>query len=142
MTKKKMDKAVYEQLADFRYQIRRFIHFSEQAARRNGLTPQSHQLLLAIMGFPGRDYVTPTELAERLQLTHHACVGLIDRSERQGLVTRKPNQEDGRSIYIHLTTEGKRVLETLSEIHLEELNRIGFLSFGQNGGDGSARGKH
>ncbi|KIL40990.1 MarR family transcriptional regulator [Gordoniibacillus kamchatkensis] len=125
MTKKMMDKAVYEQLADFRYRLRKFIHFSEQAARRNGLTPQSHQLLLAIMGYPGRDYVTPTELAERLQLTHHACVGLIDRCERQGLVERKPNPEDGRSIYIHLSPEGRRLLETLSEIHWEELNRIG-----------------
>jgi DNA-binding MarR family transcriptional regulator len=126
MTNKKMDKTVYEQLADFRYQLRRFIHFSEQAARQNGLTPQSHQLLLAIMGYPGRDYVTPTELAERLQLTHHACVGLISRCEQQGFVERRPNPEDGRSIYIHLTIEGRRVLETLSEIHLEELDRIGF----------------
>lgn len=128
MTNKKIDKAVYEQLADFRYQLRRFVHFSEQAARQHGLTPQTHQLLLAIMGFPGREYATPTELAERLQLTHHACVGLISRCEQQGLVERKPNLEDGRSIFIHLTLQGKRVLEMLSEIHLEELHRIGLLT--------------
>ena len=122
---KKLSKSVYEQLADYRYRLRRFIHFSEQAARQNGITPQSHQLLLSIMGFPGREFATPTELAERLQLTHHACLGLIGRCEQQGLVERQPNPEDGRSVHIHLTPEGVRVLETLSGIHLEELDRIG-----------------
>ncbi|WP_274649675.1 MarR family winged helix-turn-helix transcriptional regulator [Paenibacillus humicola] len=128
MSKKKLDKAVYERLADFRYQLRQFIHFSEQAARRNGLTPQAHQLLLAIAGYPGRDYVTPTELAERLQLTHHACVGLTGRCEQQGLVEREPNPDDGRSVFIRATPKGRELLETLSEIHLEELDRIGLLT--------------
>jgi DNA-binding MarR family transcriptional regulator len=112
-------------LADFRYQIRTFLHFSETAARREGITPQCHQLLLAVMGFPGRDYATPTELAERLQLTPHACVGLINRSVQQKLVRREPNPNDGRSILVHLTEQGMEVLERLTLIHDEELKRIG-----------------
>lgn len=121
-----LSKDVYEYLAEFRYQIRKFLHFSEAAARSHGLTPQQHQLLLAVKGYPERDYVTPSELAERLQITHHACVGLIDRCEQLGLVKRRPNPEDGRSVLIEVTDEGLKILETLSEIHLEEIKRTRF----------------
>ena len=69
----------YQQLAEFRYQIRRFLHFSEEAARRAGITPQQYLTLLAVRGFPGRDRVTVSELAERLKIRHHSTVGLIDR---------------------------------------------------------------
>ncbi len=121
-----LSKDVYEFLGDFRYQIRKFLRFSEAAARNHGLTPQQHQLILAVKGYPDRDYVTPSELAERLQLTHHACVGLIDRCEQIGLVTRRPNPDDGRSVLIEVTDKGLEILQTLSEIHLEEIKRIGF----------------
>ncbi|MEQ2526752.1 MarR family transcriptional regulator [Robertmurraya yapensis] len=121
-----LSKDVYEFLADFRYRIRKFLRFSESAARSQGLTPKQHQLLLSVKGYPGRDYVTPSELAERLQITHHACVGLIDRCEQLNLVTRRPNPEDGRSVLIEVTDKGLEVLRTLSEIHLEEIKRIGF----------------
>ncbi|TKC16163.1 MarR family winged helix-turn-helix transcriptional regulator [Robertmurraya kyonggiensis] len=121
-----LSKDVYEFLADFRYRIRKFLRFSESAARSQGLTPKQHQLLLSVKGYPGRDYVTPSELAERLQITHHACVGLIDRCEQIRLVTRRPNPEDGRSVLIEVTDKGLDVLRTLSEIHLEEIKRIGF----------------
>lgn len=121
-----LSKDVYEFLADFRYRIRKFLRFSESAARSQGLTPKQHQLLLSVKGFPGRDYVTPSELAERLQITHHACVGLIDRCEQLGLVTRRPNPDDGRSVLIEVTDKGLEILRTLSEIHLEEIKRIGF----------------
>ncbi len=121
-----LSKEVYEFLGDFRYSIRKFLRFSEAAARNHGLTPQQHQLLLAVKGYPGRDYVTPGELAERLQITHHACVGLIDRCEQLDLVTRKPNPDDGRSVLIEVTDKGLGILQTLSEIHLEEIKRIGF----------------
>lgn len=126
LVKPPLSKDVYEYLADFRYRLRKFLHFSETAARSQGLTPQQHQLLLAVKGYPGRDYVTPRELAERLQITHHACVGLIDRCEQLDLVVRRPNPEDGRSVLIEVTQEGLKILETLSEIHLEEIKRIGF----------------
>lgn len=123
---KRVSKEVYEYLAEFRYQLRKFQKFSETAAKQIGITPQQHQLILAIKGFPGREYVTARELAERLQITHHACVGLTDRCEALGLVSRRKNPEDGRSILIEVTPHGSRLLEKLSEIHLEEIKQIGF----------------
>lgn len=75
--------------------------------------------------FPERDFVTPRELAERLQITHHACVGLINRCEQLEFVKRRPNPEDRRSVLIEVTPTGSLLLETLSEIHLEEIKRIG-----------------
>ncbi|WP_129727539.1 MarR family winged helix-turn-helix transcriptional regulator [Ectobacillus funiculus] len=122
-----MPKEIYEQLALFRYRIRKFIRFSEEAARAKGLTPQHHQLMLSIMGFPDREYATPKELAERLQITPHACVELIRRCEDLNLVQRFPNPEDKRSIFIQLTEYGMRLLDELSEIHLDELTRAGLL---------------
>jgi DNA-binding MarR family transcriptional regulator len=124
-------KDIYEQLAYFRYQLRKFLHFSETAAREQGITPQTHQLMLSVKGYPGRDYATISELAERLQITHHACVGLVNRSEKQGYVYRTPNPSDGRSIYVHLTEEGAAILERLSQLHWKELNRIGIGGFPQ-----------
>ena len=123
MNKKRLPKHVYEQLALFRYRIRKFIRFSEEAARGKGLTPQYHQLMLSIMGFPERDYATPKELAERLQITPHACVELIKRCEELELVWRFPNPEDKRSVFIRLTPYGRGLLEELSEIHMDELTR-------------------
>ncbi len=119
-----LSKEVYEYLGEFRYQLRKFLKFSEAAARQQGITPQQHQLILAIHGFPGRSIVTTSELSERLQITHHACVGLIDRCEEAGLVARESNPEDGRSVLINLTPKGLDILEKLSEIHLEEIKRI------------------
>lgn len=126
MKEQESRKQTYEQLAAFRYKIRKFIRFSENAARNLGITPQSHQLMLMIMGFPDRDYATPTELAERLQMTHNACVGLITRSEQQGLVYKTTNPNDARSIYVKLTEKGMSILDSLSDIHVKELDNIGF----------------
>lgn len=120
-----LSKNVYEYLAEFRYQLRKFLKFSEQAAQEVGLTPQQHQLLLGIKGYPKRDYATPRELAERLQITHHSCVGLIDRCEQLELVCRRKNPEDGRSVLVEVTSKGIEILEKLSEIHLDEIQRIG-----------------
>lgn len=129
MSEQRLPKHVYEQLALFRYQIRKFIRFSEQAARSKGLTPQYHQLMLSIMGFQGREHATPKELAERLQITQHACGELIKRCEELGLVHRTPNEEDRRSVLISLTEEGMSLLEELSELHADELKRAGLLEF-------------
>ena len=115
----------YEQLAEFRYRLRKFLHFSENAARSAGLTPQQHQLLLAIQGYPGRAYATPSELAERLQIRHHSCVGLIQRCERLGLVERSPNPQDGRSVLVAVTETALRILSELSQQHKQELARLG-----------------
>ena len=85
----------YELLAELRHALRRFQRFSQEAARAAGLTPQQHQALLAIKGFPGRDYVSIGELAERMQLRHHSAVGLVDRLARRRLVRRVASRPTG-----------------------------------------------
>ncbi len=117
-------KGDYEAIADFRYAIRRFLRFSEQAARTNGVTPQQHQLLLAVKGFPGRDYASVSELADRLQTRQHSMVGLIDRTEAQGLVRREQGTTDRRQVFIHLTPEGERMLRKLVAQHRRELSSM------------------
>src|SRR5260221_8535245 len=100
-----ISKAEYETLASFRYLMRQFLHFSENAAEDIGLTPQQHQALLAIAGYPERDYVTIGELAERLQIRHNSAVGLVDRLVAQGLVMRSPGT-DRRVVHLRLTSHG------------------------------------
>jgi DNA-binding MarR family transcriptional regulator len=114
----------YEKLAAFRYFLRQFLRFSEDTAHRGGLTPQQHQALLAIKGFPGRDYVTIGELAERLQLIHHSTVGLVDRLQKHKYIRRAINPLDHRKVHVTLTAKGERVLEKLSAEHREQLRRI------------------
>lgn len=135
MNKKRLPKETYEELALFRYRIRKFIRFSEEAVRAKGLTPQYHQLMLSIMGFPGRDYAMPKELAERLQLTPHSCAELIKRCEELELVRRLPNPGDKRSVFIRLTPHGESLLEELSEIHMDELTRAELLAFNRGESD-------
>jgi len=86
--------ADYQALAEFRYQIRRFIRFSEQIARTAGIEPQQHQLLLAVKGLPPDKKATIGELAERLQLQHHSTVELVDRLSEGGFVERQRDGED------------------------------------------------
>ncbi len=90
-----------------------------------GLTPQQHQALLHIKGFPGRERVSIGELAERLQLRHHSTVGLVDRLESLGLVARESGRRDRRQVFVELTEAGAAVLERLSAAHRDELRRIG-----------------
>ncbi len=121
----KISKADYETLASFRYALRQFLRFSEEAAETVGLTPQQHQALLAIRGFPERDRVTVGELAERLQIRHHSAVGLVDRLVAQKMVTRELAEDDRRQVYVALTSHGLGILEQLSSVHRAELRRIG-----------------
>lgn len=123
-TEKKFSKRDYEVLAEFRYLLREFFRFSENAAQIAGLTPQQHQALLAIKGFPGRDYITVGELANRLQIRHHSAVGLANRLAKERLVVRKRNPEDQREVYLKVTRAGEKILETLSSAHRAELRRI------------------
>jgi DNA-binding MarR family transcriptional regulator len=109
-------------LARFRYAIRRFLRFSEEAAREAGLTPQHHQLLLGIAGFTGNGWATISELADFLQVRHHSVVGLIDRAEALGLVRREVNPEDRREVQVSLSPEGARKLRGLATLHRKELN--------------------
>jgi DNA-binding MarR family transcriptional regulator len=117
-------KAEYEAIAAFRYAIRRFQRFSEQAARRECITPQQHQLLLAIKGYPGRDHASVSELADRLQMRQHSMVGLIDRSEAQRLVQRRSGEMDRRQVFIYLTAAGEDKLQKLSMQHRRELQTM------------------
>lgn len=116
--------ADFESIAAFRYAIRRFLRFSEQASRREHITPQQHQLLLAIKGFPNRDYATVSELAHRLQMRQHSVVGLIDRTVRLGLVRRQRGKEDRREVFIFLTDKGEEALARLTELHRQELETM------------------
>ena len=115
----------YRVLAEFRYRIRRFLRFSEDAARAAGLEPQQHQLLLAIKGLPEGTEPTIGELAERLQIRHHSVVELIDRLESRGLARRRRSEADRRKVCVELTDEGERVLESLTIAHLGELESAG-----------------
>jgi DNA-binding MarR family transcriptional regulator len=122
--RKNISQRDYEMLAAFRYALRQFLHFSDAAAHNGGLTPQQHQALLAIKGFPGRDYVTIGELAERLQLAHHSTTGLVDRLQKQKYIRRAQNPVDHRKVHVTLTARGEKVLEKLSSEHREQLRRI------------------
>lgn len=125
MAARKITKTQYEQIAAFRFALRQFLRFSEEAAHGAGVTPQQHQALLAIKGFPSRDQVTVGELAERLQIQHHSAVGLVDRLVTERLIQRKQSQEDRRQVHLSLTARGEEVLGKLTEVHREELRRIG-----------------
>jgi DNA-binding MarR family transcriptional regulator len=117
-------KEEYEQMAAFRYALRVFLRFSEQAAEAVGLTPQQHQALLAIQGFPGRERVTVGELAERLQVRHQSAVGLVDRLAAQGLLKREPAEGDRRQVFVSLTGQGQDLLNRLTAAHRVELRRL------------------
>lgn len=123
-SKKKISKAQYEVLASFRFALRKFLRFSEDAAHASGLTPQQHQALLAIKGYPGRDRVTIGELADRLQVAHHSAVGLVDRLTKEKLVARETSDSDRRQVFVTLTARGEEVLEALAWAHREQLRRI------------------
>jgi len=120
----RITRATYRALAEFRHQIRRFLHFSEQAARAAGLEPQQHQLLLAVKGLPPGGVATIREIAERLQLRHHSTVELVDRLVHRGLVRRRRNPRDRREVLIDLTGHGEAVLRQLSVHHVAELRAI------------------
>jgi DNA-binding MarR family transcriptional regulator len=120
-----MTKSEYETLAEFRYELRKFLHFSERAAAGQDLAPQQYLALLEIKGFPERERVTVGELAERLQITAHSAVGLVNRLEERGFVKRESCEQDRRCVYVSLTREGDKVLEKLASVHRVELKKVG-----------------
>jgi DNA-binding MarR family transcriptional regulator len=111
----------YRALAEFRYELRKFIHFSEQTARAAGIEPQQQQLLLVIKGMPEGKLPTISYIAERLRLQHHSTVELVDRLEERELVTRHRDDMDQRRVLIQITPQGEEVLQELSLHNLEEL---------------------
>jgi DNA-binding MarR family transcriptional regulator len=115
--------ADYERLAEFRYVLRRFVIFSEEAAEQAGLTPQQHQALLAIKGHPGPP-MTAGVLAERLAIRHHSAVGLINRLAAKGLVRRARASADRRQVLLELTGRAERLLGDLTRAHRAEIERL------------------
>jgi len=115
----------YRDLAEFRRQIRQFLHFSENTAREHGLEAQQYQLLLAIHGLPAGVKPTIKELAGRLFIEHHSAVELVKRLECKGAIAREPGPEDRREVWVKLTAEGRGMLRKLAMTHRTELERSG-----------------
>jgi DNA-binding MarR family transcriptional regulator len=121
MARMALNKMEFETLSQFRYQLRRFLRFSEQVTRRNGITPLQYLLLLHIKGFPGRNWATVGELAERLQAQHHGVVALTSRCEKLGWVVREQGKTDRREVEVHLTAKGERMIAKMAQLHRDEL---------------------
>jgi DNA-binding MarR family transcriptional regulator len=115
----------YEAMAELRYQIRRFLRFSENAARQAGIEPQQHQLLMTIKGLPAGVKPNIRVLAERMQLQHHSTVELIDRLVDRGLLSRLRATDDRRQVLVKLTRDGEEFLENLALHHLQEWQSAG-----------------
>ena len=118
------DLALLRRVAVFRYELRRFLRFSEGAARASGVTPQQHQLLLGVAGFIRNGSATISDLAEFLQERHNAVVGLVERAARRGLVRKERSNPDRRVVRVSLTRPGAKVLKKLTQLHLDELSRV------------------
>jgi DNA-binding MarR family transcriptional regulator len=119
-----LSKSDFAALSEFRYQMRRYEHFSEAAVQAEGITPLQYLLLLHVKGFPGREWATIGELAERLQAKQHGVVALVTRCEAAGLVARRASTEDRRRVEVHLLPAGESILARLAEIHRAELRSL------------------
>ena len=122
---KKLTLADYQALAEFRFQIRRFLHFSEEAVKPAGLERGQYQLMLAIKGMPSGVRPRISDLANRMQIRHHSAVELVNRLERRGFVHRVRTQEDRREVLLALTPKGEKVLSELALHHHEQLRIAG-----------------
>ena len=114
----------YKALAEFRYQIRRFLRFSEETARAAGVEPQQYQLMLAVKGMPDESRCRIGEVAERLQIQHHSTVELVDRLARRGLIKRRRCESDRREVLLELTPRGDKLLQELALHHRSELREV------------------
>jgi DNA-binding MarR family transcriptional regulator len=120
----RISKADIESLAQFRYALRQFLRFSERASRQAGVSPQQHQLLMTVKGMRGRNWANVAEIAERLQVSHHAAVALVTRAQNLKLVRRAQGKEDRRTVQVSLTPKGEALIAQLAELHHQELGRL------------------
>ena len=118
-------KGDFEALADFRYQIRRYLRFSETISQQHGITVLQYLLLLQLKGYPGRDWATIAELAERLQSHQHGVVTLVTRCEEAGLVVRRKGDGDKRVVRVSLLPKGEELVARLALLHREQLLNLG-----------------
>lgn len=121
-----------EAMSEFRYQLRQFLRFSEEITHAEGVTPLQYQLLLHVRGFPGRQWATVGEIAERLQAAPNGTAALVSRCEAAGLVVRVPDGLDRRQVQVHLTSKGERRLLKLAALHKSEIESFGW-AFGPVG---------
>ena len=121
MSKKTLSKKEFETLSHFRYQLRRFMRFSEQITQDHGVTHLQYLVMLHIKGYQGREWATIGELAERLQSHHHGVVSLVSRCEKLGLVFRQQSEADRRVVEVRLTSEGEKLVGMLARMHRDEL---------------------
>jgi len=119
-----LDKRDFERISHFRYRLRHFLRVSELLCKAHGLTPLQYLLLLHVKGFPGRDWASVGELAERLQAQHHGTVALVDRCAKLRLLERRPGRDDQRVVEIHLLPRGERLVATIADEHRDELQRL------------------
>jgi DNA-binding MarR family transcriptional regulator len=119
-----LEDADYRRLLKFRTDLRRFLHWSEEQAEKEGLTAAQHQLLLAVRGHDGAQGPTIGDVAGYLMLRHHSAVGLVDRAVKAGMVERQEDAGDRRVVRLRLTPLGQRTLQQLSALHLEEIQRL------------------
>ncbi len=120
----RISKTDIESLAQFRYALRQFLRFSERASRQAGVSPQQHQLLMTVKGMRGRNWANVAEIAERLQVSHHAAVALVTRAQNLKLVKRAQGKEDRRTVQVSLTPKGEALIAQLAELHHQELGRL------------------
>ncbi len=122
---KKLTLSDYQALAEFRYQIRQFLHFSEQAVKKAGVERGQYQLMLAIKGIPAGVRPRIRDLADRMEIRHHSAVELVNRLEARGFVRRSRAHDDRREVLLALTPKGEKVLGQLALHHHEELRSAG-----------------
>ena len=113
-----------EALSEFRFRLRSFLRFSEDAARDAGITVLQYQVLLHTQGFPGREWASVGEIAEGREAQPHGVVALVSRCEEAGLVKRKPSTVDRRLVEVHLLPKGRKVLALLAQQHALELSHL------------------
>ena len=133
MTKAELTQADYTALAEFRFLIRAFLEFSENAAKEAGLTPRQHQALLVVKGYGRGQPITVGVLAERLKIRHNTAVELANRLSEAGLIVKSHDHSDHRRVLIGLTDLAEDRLAELSKAHVDELSRIGPMLEGVSG---------
>jgi DNA-binding MarR family transcriptional regulator len=120
-----LSRTEFQRLAEFRFQLRRFLHFSNAAAEAAGLRPQQYQLLQCVYGMPDELPPTIAHVAARMLLKHNSAVELVDRTTEQGWLRRSSDPTDHRCILLRLTPKGERALASLAAHHLVELEQAG-----------------
>ncbi len=113
-----------KELAEFRFQLRQFLSFSEVSSERHGIQAQQYQLLQVVAAAPPAQPASVSYLADRMVLRHNSTVELVDRAERAGLVQRHTDERDLRRSIIKLTPMGEQLLRTMVAEHIQELERL------------------